>query len=107
MATATPIAVTRLTTDTVMEATSTMLDVLVVPGRSVLALMILQVSLQDLTVPVDPLRALAKGLCSAAFWFHVRGVCRLRYCTSAAKQTKTPLITKETAISLQRMRWCL
>lgn len=85
MATATPIAVTRLTTDTVMEATSTMLDVLVVPGQSVLALMILQVSLQDLTVPVDPLRALAKGLCSAAFWFHGCGVCRLRYCTSAAK----------------------
>lgn len=52
MATATPIAVTRLTTDTVMEATSTMVDVLVIPGHFVLVLMIIQVSLQDFTVPV-------------------------------------------------------
>ena len=45
MATATPIAVMRLTTDTVMEATSTMFDALEVFGHFVLASMILVVAL--------------------------------------------------------------
>lgn len=63
MATATPIAVTRLTTDTVMEATSTMLDVLEGFGYLVLVSITLVVFFIGSRLPVDALRALAKDLC--------------------------------------------
>jgi hypothetical protein len=107
VATATPIAVTRLMTETVIEATSTMVDVLKNLRQYVLVSKIVVILSKHFRLPVDVLRAFTKGSCSAAFRL-MRGACAARTNASQPqnrwRQRRT---TEEITIFLMLVSWCL